>query len=250
MPPANSGLLPILRWEIACVSCQWQVTVQAPVPYIRLHSGQEVEAQPQDYEQIAGFWEDYICPEHFAIARRAMVVDEIGVDLQTAYYHYVNGIGSTTPVPQCPICQHRMHGGQVLSDLPFYLGTQIELQNWVIQKISELQRLAYSENHAVDKGEQIPDKSLQLLTAELETITQFYEALCRQFDLKPTPFGLIDPLPRSLIQWHNVLKETLEAAQYRLDQLFAREQDERRKSPSLCPHCEKCTVYLRYATAL
>jgi hypothetical protein len=220
------------------------------VPYIRLYSGEEVEAQPQDYEQIAGFWEDYICPEHFTLSRRAMVVDQIGVDLQTAYYHYVNGIGATTPVPQCPICQDRMHGGQVLSSLPFYLGTQIELQKWVLQKIAELQRLANSESYAVDKGEQKPDKSLQLLTAEVETTTQFYQALCRQFDLMPSPFGIVDHLPQSLIEWHNLLKETLEAAQNRLDQLFARDQEERRKSPGVCPHCEKCAVYLRYATTL
>lgn len=248
MLPANASLLPILRWDIGCVVCQWKATVQAPVPFVRLNSGEEIEAQTQHYDQIVGFWEDYICSEHFATSRRAMIVDESGIDLETAYYQYVNGNGNTTPVPQCPACYRKMQGGQVLSDLPFYLGSQIEVQHWVLQKITALQWLAKSESYAVGKGEQTPDKSVQLMMAEVESITRFYEALCRQFELKPT--SLLDQLPHSLPRWHNVLAETLNAAQHRLDQLLVREQQERRKSPGLCPSCQKWMVYLRYATTL
>lgn len=250
MPPSNSGLLPIMRWDIYCVSCQWQETVQAPVPFVRLESGKDVEAQPQDYGRIAGFWEDYVCPEHFIITTRAMVVDEFGMDIESAYYHYVSGMGSTIPVPDCSICQRKMMGGQVLYDLPFYLGAQIELQNWVLQKTTELKRLVKIENHAIKKGEQTFDKSVQLLTAEVETITRFYDALCQQFGLKTPSLEIFGDVPDSIQEWDNSLAESLENAEYRLNQLNAREQQERQKSPAECPNCHKCTIYLLYATAV
>ncbi len=189
------------------------------------------------HDVISGFWEDYICPTHFTTARRAFWVSQEGADLETAYHSYLNGIGTTTPVPHCPQCHQTMLGGQSLDHLPFYLNHQIEVQTWIIQKLEQFHRMVAAEENSPDAE--------ALLAAEAQALTLFHQTLCRQLNISQTSPPFFDDIPRNVTQWYHTLQRAKHSAENRLSQLRRRQQIEAQKKPGLCPNCQQHSVYLR-----
>ncbi len=234
-----------LRWDIQCIACQWQTTVRALIPF----NGTENIA-PITNDLATGFWEDYICPEHYATARRALHISQAGIPLEEAYYRYFDGAVSTTPVPTCPTCHHPMHGGQILNQLPFYLDTQIETQNWLLQKLTALQQMVTAETYATHQQKITPEFAVQTLAAEVEAINRFHNILHRQLNLQAHALILLETTPPDLDRWPSFVASAFETAKKRRLQLERRRQTEAQKTPGYCPQCCQQSVYLRWTNTV
>ncbi|NDJ84793.1 MAG: hypothetical protein GYB66_02800 [Chloroflexi bacterium] len=228
-----------LRWEVRCALCDWQATLRAVIPY---DAYEQAEARPGD--RIGGFWEDYICPQHFTITRRTFRIVLPTLDLEEALVQYLTGQGSTTPVPRCPICHQAMVGGQMLNDLPFLLAPRIELQRWLRDKLYQLQRAVASERHAIAHGEQTVAVALVTLVAETQSLNTFYRSLSKQLGSTGHRAGILESTPDHLEEWQEQLEEAIAVAEHELGLLLKRKQDEDHKPPGRCPKCQNTSVHL------
>lgn len=230
-----------LRWEILCAACDWEACVEALTPFGDSHAG-----------LVVGFWEEYICPDHFEVGRRAVyVAGDDGVDLETAYLHYFSGEVETVPVPKCPICQRTMQGGLVLNRLPFYLRPHLETYTWKLKQLEALHRMVAAEQQAVRQGNQSPDKAQALLEAEVLALQRFLTNFREQLRLNaPTSLLNEDMFPPSLPKWETALKSAIEETDQRLQQIQKRQAEESLKSPATCPRCNTKNIYLRTASTL
>jgi endogenous inhibitor of DNA gyrase (YacG/DUF329 family) len=236
----------ILQWDIYCPRCDWELTIQALVPFTLTAAGQQQSLDESTTTGINGFWEDYFCPTHFIHARRAVLVSsEIGLDRETAYFRYVSGRGQTTPVPACPTCHQQMVGGPALESLPFYLAPMIDLQEWRLHQVHALQRMVEAEKLAIKRGEQVPEEALQLLAGEVQSLNRFQLALCKQLHLERMARPLLDARPLDLDHWQVLLRFEAETIVTRLQQLHRRQAAETQKAPASCPNCGKRSLHLR-----
>lgn len=229
-----------LFWEIYCMMCQWEARVEALVPFTGV---EPVPVQPG--QRIAGFWEDYICPEHFQTARRILRLREEGSDLDTAYEQYFSGHVFLAPIPVCPICRKPMQGGQALTSLPFQVDAQIEAQTWLQQKLGNLHRLALAEQQVMAQGDRRADEVTQLLQAEYHITLTFYRSYCQQLHLDTERTQLLESVPQTPSEWITAIEEMLDSTQHQLTRLAKRKQAEARKTPGNCPRCHHQSVYLR-----
>lgn len=229
-----------LRWEIVCAACDWEACVEALVPFSENGDG-----------LINGLWEEYICPDHLEVGRRAVYVVsewERGVDVETAYMRYFSGEALTVPVPKCSVCQHTMQGGQILNQLPFYLRPQLELHAWKLKQLENLRRMVAAEQQAVRQEKQTPDQAQALLEAEILAIQRFFSGFREQLGLTvPTTLLNDDTFPTSLPKWEAAVKVAIEETETRLQQLQKRQAEESVKPPASCPKCHTKSVYLRSA---
>ncbi|MBI5931166.1 MAG: hypothetical protein HY862_17785 [Chloroflexi bacterium] len=230
-----------LRWEIVCAACEWEAHLEALVPFSEHNDG-----------LMNGFWEEYICPEHLEVGRRAVYVVaewERGVDVETAYIRYFSGEAQTVPVPKCSACKRTMQGGQMLNRLPFYLRPQLELQAWKLKQLENLRRMVAAEQQAVRKEKQLPEQSQVLLEAEILALQRFFGAFRDQLGLN-TPATLLNDeyFPSSLPKWEIAVKSAIEETEIRLQQIQKRQTEESLKSPAICPKCHNKSVYLRIAS--
>ncbi|MCQ3932211.1 MAG: hypothetical protein DPW16_17315 [Chloroflexi bacterium] len=229
-----------LRWEIVCAACDWEACVEALVPFSENGSG-----------LINGLWEEYICPDHLEVGRRAVYVVtewEHGVDIDTAYIRYFSGETQTVPVPKCSVCKRTMQGGQVLNQLPFYLRPQLEIHTWKLKQLENLRRMVAAEQQAVRQEKQTPEQAQSLLEAEVLAIQRFFTGFREQLGLTaPTTLLNEDYFPTSLPKWEMAVKAAIEESETRLQQLQKRQAEEAIKPPASCPKCHNKSVYLRSA---
>lgn len=225
------------RWEIRCTACRWQAVVNALLPF----AGHDIVEQP--YQVIEGFWEDYICPEHYHIARRTVRLTETMPDLGMALEAYFTGAFVTTPIPICPSCQQPMEGGQVLERLPFFLDDHLDAVAWLYQKLDYLRQTLIVERKAVIAGEVTADAVVQLLDTEATTIMRFFAALRKELAIVE-PMPLIDERPESLLEWEALLDTQLQHTDHRIAQLQERQRKETAKIAGCCPQCHQKRVYL------
>ncbi len=229
-----------LRWEIVCAACDWEACVEALVPFSENGEG-----------LINGLWEEYICPNHLEVGRRAVYVVsewEREVDVETAYMRYFSGEAHTVPVPKCSVCQRTMQGGQILNQLPFYLRPQLELHAWKLKQLENLRRMVAAEQQAVRQEKQTPDQAQALLEAEILAIQRFFSGFREQLGLTvPTTLLNDDTFPTSLPKWETAVKVAIEETETRLQQLQKRQAEESVKPPASCPKCHTKSVYLRSA---
>ncbi|MCB9437072.1 MAG: hypothetical protein H6673_08800 [Anaerolineales bacterium] len=225
------------RWGIRCTACRWQAVVNALLPF----AGQTVVEHP--HQPIDGFWEDYICPEHYQIVRRTVRLTETMPDLVAAVEAYFEGAFVTTPIPTCPSCQQPMEGGQVLESLPFFLDDHLDAVTWLHQKLDYLRQTLTIERKAVIAGEVAADVVVRLLSTEATTILRFFAALQKELAIvEPTP--MMDEYPVSLLEWEVLLDTQHQLTSRRIAQLQERQRKETAKIAGCCPQCHQKRVYL------
>ena len=233
-----------LAWHIKCTHCEFERSVRALVPY-------NANNQPSTtHEDICGFWEDYICLQHFQAQRVAVHLSDVGLDIETAYLLYFTESSRTQKNPKCPICQQTMQGGQVLQDLPFWLQPLLNIYQWMLAKLAHLQHLYLSEAHSIDQTPKALNKAHQLLLAESDMLKRFHQALCKEFDLDPAIVPFINDMPANLNDWDNFLSQHKIQLEKRLEQIQARQKSEQKKQPACCPACGHESVYLIKASTI
>lgn len=242
--PSQSDL-PILQWRIRCIhkGCEWQARIAALEPFTR-HNNPATE---RTLDQIAGFWEDYICPTHLEVQRRAMVVNPMGVGLEEAQYLYVTGHIDTTPVPHCPICAQEMQSGKVLESLPFTYQSSLAMLKWLIGELGRIKHRIDADLHT-----QVADEaaSLRDIGRDMGVLAKFYDVMCQNFEINRTVVPLLNSTDRTLTGWQATLAENLAILEKSQVQLNHRQAQEAHKSPAICPACQQQTVYLIEATTI
>ncbi len=242
----NQTDLPIMRWRIRCVQngCDWQARIAALEPFT--HRQQPVDVH--HFDQVVGFWEDYVCPTHFETERRAVVVSIDGVGLEYAQFLYVTGLFETTPVPSCPVCQCPMQGGPSLAEaLPFSYQSILAMLKWLLGELGRIKHRIDAELYTKDGA---GDVALRDIRQDLWGLRSFYDRMCQNFDINPTVVPLLEITDQTLINWQAVLAENIAILEKSEQQLRHRQAQEAHKTPATCPACQQQSVYLIEATTV
>lgn len=241
-----------LRWEVRCTACEARAVVEAMIPFARIGNGDPVRVDDPE-APISGFWEDYICPDHLIVARRAVwVAERDAVDPIVAWERYRHAIGHTTPIPRCPQCGREMSGGQWIADLPLHLAPHIELGRWVVDRWADLERLLRLQQRAVRAGDLDHATALAILREEATAFNTFHDALRRQLRLSPTPQPPFEwyqaarwsPIPDEWsAAWADLDEHRRRASDF-LAGLQRRQAAERDRPRPPCPVCGRGALYL------
>lgn len=238
--------IPILQWQIRCThtDCHWQTRIVALQPFA---AEQSPILEPEQLDEVVGFWEDYICPQHFTTARRAVTVSATGVAFEEAQLLYVMGQATTTAIPRCPICDLQMQGGHVLEALPFYYDATLTVLKWLVNELNATLRQVEIALYADDSD---ADDEAQIILRDITMQQSFYEAMCKNFDINRLTVPFLEISQRSLMDWHTSITENLATLAKRNEQLHQRQQQEVHKSPATCPTCHRDSIYLVEATTI
>lgn len=221
------------------------------IPFARDERG-EIRQIDDPEAPISGFWEDYVCPDHLTVARRAVwVTEQEAIDPVVAWDTYRSGVGHTTPIPRCPECRQEMTGGQWIAELPLHLAPHIELRRWMVDRWRDLEILLMTQQQAIRAEDLDHETALATLREEARVFNQFHDALRRQSRLNsaPPPFEWYMNATWQAVpdEWSAARADLLKRRKYDskfLGRLKRRQAAERHKPRLPCPVCGEGTLYL------